>query len=476
METLKEKQILPEKPFDPSEWLSSHGVKSDTSTINLSSKRNFKELCSVVKADLDKKVEGFNGKEQEDWLQKQHKAIIGDLSSVQYFVNQIEQTLRDRNVSSTDYPDYYNSLSEAIFHEVWGRGILQKWYHYPESEAACIIGTELWLDIDGQFIRQQERFESIDKVKEIRRAFTMRDENAVLNSQNPELEIEHEDGSRITIIIKPRGKQEYIMFRRFTVKNFSLEQQAEFQTIAKEDVPIFRALSRTMPNIVVAGRVRSAKSTFLKTLIQERKTELVIASLEKHFELSLKKHMPERMIFEIQVSEGDLHKATPRLLRMEHDFLVIGECRSLEWEAALLACERGERGMLTTYHITDRHAIVNQISRHLLDEFPQRRPNMEIERVARNIDLIIHMSTDRDRRKKRVVGVTEVGWDDELKKTITQDLILWDKRTQKYYYSSNISERLFHLMEEEDQYEALRLISLLKDREKNSPLSAIEKG
>lgn len=459
-----------EPAFDPSSWLSNQGVVVDKAQFNLSQKRHFKELCTIVKRELDAKVEQSPEKEQSEWLERQHNAIIGNLMAIQYFVNQIEQVLRDKNISSNDYPSYYSSLAEAIFHDVWGRSILQKWYTIQGSEAAVITGKELWIDKDGEFVKQKEEFESIEKVKEIIRAFTMRDENAVLNAQNPELEIEHEDGSRITMIINPRAKQNYIMFRRFTVKNFTLEKQAEFGTIEQEDVELFRSLARTMTNTVFAGRVRSAKSTFMKTMIGERDSSYVIALLEKHFELALKKHFPSRLIFEIQSSEGDLEKVMPRVLRMEHDFIVIGECRSKEWEAAIQACERGERGMMTTYHLTDRHAIVDQIARHLLDEYPSRVPQLEIERVARNVDILIGLSTDRDRRKKRVMNVTEVIWDEEKKKTITNDLILYDKRQDKYFYNSKVSTRLFNLMADENEHEAYRFLELLKERESISPI------
>lgn len=471
IEELEYNLLNEDEPFDPAKWLNSQGVETTQQTLNLSKKRNFKDLCRIVKNDLDKKIEDSNDKEQEEWLSRQHNAIIGNQASMQYFVNQIESVLRDRNISSSDYPYYYSSLAEAIFHEVWGRSILQKWYHYPDSEAAVITGTELWIDRDGDFVKQAEPFENEEKVREIIRAFTMRDENAILNAQNPELELESEDGSRITLIVKPRGKENYIIFRRFIVKNFSLEKQASYGTITDEDIPIFRALARVMPNTVIAGRVRSAKSTFMKTLIGERRSDYVIGCLEKHFELALKRHFLNRLIFEIQSAEGDLHKVMPRMLRMEHDYLVIGECRSLEWESAIQACERGERGMITTYHLTDRHAIVPQITRHLLDEYPSRRFENEVERVARNVDIVITMSTSRDRRRKQVVGVTEVIWDDKERIYKSQDLIVFDKLEKVYKYSSNISSRLYRLMVEEDEEQAKILLDSLRKREKFSPLN-----
>lgn len=461
--------------WDVSKWLSQTVGDSEESleVTSYARKKSFKSICTIIRNELRDLIddsEEHSG--NNEMLELQHDAVIGKESAMTYFIGKIEEVLRKRNITSSDFPSFYDSLAHAIFHEVWGLSILTKWDKYPESEACTISGTELWIDIDGKYELQKERFESKAQVERIKRAFTMRSENALINKQNPELEIERESGDRITMIQEPRARENYITLRRFIVKNMSLHEQAHRGTIREEDVPIFRAISRTMPNMIIAGRVRSAKSTFMKTLIRERDPSYVIASLEKHFELHLKEAMPERLIFEMQASEGDLHKAVPRLLRMEHDFIVVGEVRSLEMEGYAQAMERGERGALSTYHLTVAEYIVKQLTRHLLDEFPNRTPELELERLARNLDLIITMSTGRrDRRKKRVIGVSEVCWDEENGKDYTRDLIRYSDITGKYYYSSNISKRLYRLMLEEDLEEAKRLRALLIEREKESPMS-----
>lgn len=462
-----------EEHYDVGQWLSSRirdiGGEAPRAKSNREKiEEKFKSLCQKVKSQMDVN-NTLTNEGSTEWLERVHKAVIGDKSEMAYFINKINEVLHGSNLTVSEFPYFYDSLAEAIFHQVWGVSILQKWEKYPESEAAAIRGTELWIDIDGEFVLQDERFESEDVVEHIKRTFTIRSSDSIINKETPELEIEREDGSRITMIQKPRSRENYIMFRRFVVKEVSLEKQAELDTIHNNDIEIFEALSRTMPNMIIAGRVRSAKSTFLKTLVNERDPKYVIAVMEKHFELQLSKQMPN-LIFEIQAKEGDLHNAVPRLLRMEHDFIIVGEIRSLETEAYLQACERGERGAFSTYHLTDVTSVVPQITRHLLDEFPNRVFENELERVARNLDIVITMTAERDRRKKRVLSVTEVIWNEEKKQAETHDLIRYSQSTGKYYYSSKISDRLLLLMAEENLHEAKRLVKLLKEREAESSL------
>ncbi|MBF0706737.1 Flp pilus assembly complex ATPase component TadA (plasmid) [Alkalihalobacillus hwajinpoensis] len=478
--------LVDDTPYDPNVWVSDQiekqGLSPKGTITTYALKKKFKDICSITRNELEKiydsepsttksKEQDEQKKREIEFVDLQHRAVIGDEQAVGYFINKIKQVLSNKNITSTEYPNFYSTLEEAIFHEVWGISILHKWENYPKSEAAVIRGTELWIDIDGQFIRQPERFENNTAVERVKKAFTMRSKDVVINEQTPEAEMEREDGSRITMLQSPRSRENYIMFRRFIVKDISLYEQANLSTIKEEDIDIFKALSRTMPNTIIAGRVRSAKSTFMKSLLRERDSKYVVASMEKHFELGLSAQLPDRLCFEIQAKEGDLHQAVPRLLRMEHDYIVVGEIRSLETEGYLMACERGERGAASTYHLTDVESIVPQITRHLLDEFPNRNFENELERVARNIDIIITMSTERDRRKKRVVGVTEIIWDPDERKYSTNDLIRYSNVTQKYYYASNITNRLVHLMAEENLEETKNLVRLLKMREKTSPMS-----
>ncbi len=474
--------------FDPSKWVSQIAEDKglEKVVITFDRKKSFKDICKIVRDDMTKILEQDDNKQQvnrnpesrdekDEFLELQHNAVIGDERAMGYFISKITDVLRTHNITSQDYPHFYESLAEAIFHEVWGVSILHKWERIPNSEACVIRGTQLWMDIDGKFVKQPEEFEDEKAVKRVRQAFTMRTKDAVINEQSPELEIEREDGSRITMIQKPRSRENYIMFRRFIVKDLSLYEQARLGTIKESDIDIFKALSRTMPNTIFAGRVRSAKSTFMKSMIRERDPSHVIAVIEKHFELGLSQQMPERLIFEVQAKEGDLHKTIPRLLRMEHDFLVIGEVRSLELEGYMMATERGERGAYSTYHLTDVKSVVPQLTRHILDEFPNRKFENELERIARNLDLIIIMSADRDRRRKRVIGVSEVVWEESTRTHYTNDLIRYSRVTDKYYYNSKITPGLISLMAEENLKETEKLVRLLREREKHSPMSEYEK-
>lgn len=470
-----------ESPFDIEQLLlhEARKVQDEPDVIERRAHTRFMEICETVKSHLSNTInidDNNSGYQTSaEWLERQHRAVIGDVSAVHYFIEEIQKVLRDRNITFLEFPKFYKNLAEAIFHEIWGLSVLAKWETFPDSEAALIHGTNLWIDFGkGKgFELQQEKFASESVVERVKRAFIHRKEDSVLNRENPEIEIEREDGSRITMIQPPRARENYVMLRRFVVDHFTLEEQAMRDTIPFDDIPIYRAIARTLPNTIVAGRVRSAKSTFMKTLIGERSEKLIGAVLEKHFELALTNHFSDRLFFEIQATDGDLHKAIPRILRMEHDYVIIGEIRSLEIEAYLQSTERGERGAISTYHLTDVHRVVEQLTRHTLDEFPSRRFEVELERVANAVDIVITMASDRDRSKKRVTGVSEIFWDYNTRRYEVHELIKYSSLTNRYYYSDKISRRLLHLMAAENLEETKILIDLLKRRSSEFPMEQL---
>jgi len=435
-------------------------------------KRLQERISSIMNEEMYERVQGEDGDKSLKLIDRVHDAVIGKPEAVQHMRSRIEETIRRNNLPTTTYPSIFPDLETAIFQMVWGVGVLYKWDQMPQSEACAIRGRELWIDEGGgEFVRQPEMFESDEEVDRVRKSFLARTKDVIVNEKNPTGEVEREDGTRITMSIQPRSKDRYIVFRRFTVKETTLEMQASLNTIPEEDVPIFKALSKTMPNTIFAGRVRSAKTTFMKAMIAERPDNMIIGSLEKHFELSLKESFPNRLIYEFEAKEGDLEQTIPTLLRMEHDYLVIGEIRSLETEAFLMATERGERGAMSTYHLTEVEHVPEQITRHLLDAFPNRAFYNELARVGQNIDLIITMNAERDRKTKRMTGVTELVWDEEEKKVITNDLIKWSELDKKYYYSAGISDSLKIKMAKENMEDTKELLKLLTERERKSPMS-----
>lgn len=458
------------KTFSIHEYFRSKGVNAEEqATTSYERKQAFKTIGKIVKDEINRRIKEMDKEEGDELLDRQEKAITGDPKEIKYIINLIQAILDDKNLKSKSFPNYYSSLEEAIFHEVYGLKLLQKWFNmFPDSEAAEFNGTEFRIEVNGELKLQEERLENIDEVYEIIRVFLLKYGHK-FNEENPILEVTMEDGSRVTVIGPPYHEVPVVTFRRFIVKTFSLEKQASMNTIAKEDIPIFRAIARTYCNTVLAGKVRSAKTTFLKTLFSVRDKRDNVIVVEKNKELAFKHSFTDYLgsIKEFVVEEGELHDIYPVILRNEHDLVIIGEVRSTEIEAALHACERGTRGLMTTYHLTNVQKVVEQLARQVLASYPNYTQVSQEQRIAEAFDIIITMDKKRHSNEKRVTSVSEIRLLDSGEIEVNTFLKLIDGH---YVYNDQVSEELLVKMRAEDPKETEIFLETLRKRTAASPM------
>lgn len=290
-----------------------------------------------------------------------------------------------------------------------------------------------------------------------------------INENNPQAELDRGDGTRIKILVPPRVYQPTVIFRRFTVKKFSFEKQAENQTIPKEDIPFYIALSKLQLNTVIAGEVQSGKSTMLKTIYAERDPKLVSVLIEDTPESFLKKDFPDRLVHDCYSTGGNIHHVIRDVLRIPHDFIIAQEVRGIEAEGAISGTERGTRGLLMTYHITNPKNVPMQLARHILDEFPNRTERSETRRIAEQLDIGITM-TKLKNNEKRITSVYEIVYDDDKDEAWIQYLIRYDKKTDSWVYNSKVSPFLLNRMNEIDEELTSEFLQLLKKREEIYPM------
>ncbi|MFT0140681.1 ATPase, T2SS/T4P/T4SS family [Alcanivoracaceae bacterium MT1] len=462
--------MMSSNKFNISQYLRSKGVSAeDKATTTYERSQTFKSIGLVVQHEIQQRIKGMPKEEGDKLLERQEKAITGDPHDMKYFIGLIKTILEEQNLKSNSFPSYYSSLEEAVFHEVYGLMLLQKWYNlYPDSEAAEFNGVDFRIEIDGELVLQEEKLEKIEDIYSIIRVFLMKYGHK-FNEDNPILEVTMEDGSRVTVLGPPYHEVPVVTFRRFIVKTYSLEKQAELNTIAREDIPLFSSLGRTYVNILLAGKVRSAKTTFLKTLFGTRDKRDNVIVVEKNKELALARSFTNHTgsIKEFVVSEGELHDIYPVILRKEHDVVLIGEVRSTEIEAALHACERGTRGLMTTYHLTNVQKVVEQLARQVLVSYPNYTQKSQEERIAEAFDIIITMDKKRHSNKKKVTSVSEIYLESNGKVVVNTFVQLVGDR---YVYSHEVSQELYEKMYAENPKEAEQFMKVLKERAAASPM------
>lgn len=431
-------------------------------SVRYSSQLLFKEAVRLIEGHFDSIFDTNDTRRAQERLQMQHDAIIGITKAVNYFKDEITDFLRKNNLLKVPYPEYYHNLTDGIFHDLFGLGPLVTWQDYPASQSAHIIGTSVYYEIGQKLVRQPVEFESIDRVAELVRALTLKDPRSRINEHNPKLEVDMVDGTRVTLFVPPLSRRISVTFRRFVVNKLTFEDQVARNTLPAEAVRFFRALNHTRPNIIIAGPVKSGKSTMLSTFYGEREHSQKVVCVEKHPELKLSDHYGGRPLDELVATEQELFSLFPSILRTDFVYLIVGELRSVEAELCMLGCERGSTGLLTTYHTKHAQNIPAQLARLILDSFPNRRFEAEVVRVAENVDIVIIMDELPD-KSKRVESVVELRLDPYSLKISTHEILRFDEDTGTYGYRCDLSEALLRKLKKNDPFWADVLITSLKN-------------
>ena len=463
------------KVFDINEYLSQFGENVQTASKRKHSQKekDFKYVVERVKRFLHEKIQDptLTQNDKEKRHQVEHKARIGEPESRNMLLADIEEFIRTENLQNIEYPSIFPSLSRAIFEYIYGFGLFYKWNLYPYSPSAKIVGKEIWFKIDGKFIKQEEEFESVDEVMGIILLFSQSNPNFSITPHNPQGELDLADGTRVTITIPPRTLVPTIVFRRFIVSKFSFEEQAKRNTIAEDDVPLFKLLAKIPLNVVIAGHVESGKSTMLKTFYSERPKDLTAILIEGHPESYLKRDFPERLVHEFSIRDDELQKVLRTILRFDHDFVIMQEVRGIEAEAAIDGASRGATGLLMTYHVTEPSKVPEQLAQHIVDAYPNRKYVNEVRRVAQTLHLGVTMETFPG-NIKRVTSVYEICYDFNTDKAWINYLIHLNPESHEWEYNGNISDSLKeYLMKKEHAKDGERLLQLLNERASLHPMS-----
>ncbi|WP_368502676.1 ATPase, T2SS/T4P/T4SS family (plasmid) [Alkalihalophilus sp. As8PL] len=461
--------------FDINEMLQKKGATNNEETVN--ERMTFEVVWREVKSYFDDLYNPANTTSSipHDEIRKhqeyEHDAILGKKESEKFLMNEIEEYLRNQNLLGIAYPNYYNGLAEACFHEIYKFGSFHQWQQYPDSPSAKIVGDEIWFKIKGKF-KLMGHLRSEKHVEEIIRTLQIGEESLIINSANPHAEVDMTDGTRVTILIPPRSHKPTIIFRRFVVKTFSFLEQAKFKTIDQEDIPFFETLAKLQLNTIIAGPVESGKSTFLKTMYGSRDEDLVAVLIESSPETFLKRDFPNRLVHDFYTMNSAVEDVFRAVLRVDHDYVIVQEVRGIEAEGAILATERGRRGLLMTYHITDPRRTPEQLARHILDEFPNRKETNQIRRVANQIDVGITMEAPPELggSQKRVTSIYEICYDFEKDEAWINYLMKYDRVNDKWFYNSNVSQLLKDRMYHHDRSLADQFLAHLNKKASEYPL------
>lgn len=370
----------------------------------------FQELCRSVSESFFEEWE--NASHMHDQSQKIKKAIIGYRDEVEEFIRKIRSFLIQNKCEDAWHPTYYESLEWAIYHENWGVSGMAEWFleSYRESSSAKIIGERIYFLDEGQMRLMPQRI-SRERREQLVRALLLLTPEERMDKEFHEVYML--DGTRITIFTggMTKPEQDVIIFRRYIIPTYTFEEQAERGTIPAEAVPLFKAWVKLGYNMVFTGAIRSSKTTFLATWQSYEDSSLEGVMLETDPEIPIHRLIPEAPVVQLLADNEKLSGILKNLLRSDADYFILAEARDgIALDTAVRIAGKGTRRMKMTFHIREPldfpYDASWEISRSVGGDVKTLA-----QRVAGAFDYVFHFIQLKDKSRKRLNAIYELGFD-----------------------------------------------------------------
>jgi len=219
------------------------------------------------------------------------------------------------------------------------------------------------------------------------------------------------DGCRVSVFKGGMVKRERdaVIFRRYTIPEYTLEEQAVRGTIPANAIPLLKAMARTGYNVVFCGSVRSAKTTFLSTWQRLEDPTLEGVMVETDPEIPLHRLMPGAPVVQLICDGERLSSISKNLLRSDADYFVIAEARDgIALDTAVRVARRGQGRMKMTFHTRDPLSFPEDAAVEIVRSVGGEIRETAI-RVAGSFDYLLHFVSIRQSALKKLRGIYELG-------------------------------------------------------------------
>jgi pilus assembly protein CpaF len=459
MDTKLDKEKKKEEFYIDS-YLRSIKVDKVKSVKSLSSEELFLSLCRSVQSHFEELWKLSEGQEAKI-LERQTKAIIGIPDHVNYFKDLIRKYLEDNAKTDTPYPRWYKDLVDGIFHEVWGLAGISAWMDMAESSSAKIIGQRIYYLIDGKMALQEQKI-SPQRFGALKKALLLLTPEIPQSSSN--IEILMHSGERVTIYSSPLTKdgQDIMVFRKYVIFNYTLEEQARRGTIPKEAVGMLKSLAKVGFNVLFCGAVRTAKTTMLTTfqLLEDPNLEGVL--IESNAEIPLHELMPDSPIMQLVCDGEELSGIAKKLMRSDGDYIICGEARDGNMLSLLVEiANRGTRHCKSTIHLTDVYDLPYDMANMIVNKKGGSLDHTIIK-VAKSFHYVFSFIQLADRSKKRLKGIYEIRYDYQTHKISIHEICRYEPFTDSWTFSFDIGNDKEAIAREENYGEFLSYKKELK--------------
>jgi len=313
---------------------------------------------------------------------------------------------------------YYLDFSERqqliklVFNAMRRLGVLQPLLEDESITEIMVNGPNMvFIERDGRVIETDITIENQEKLEDMIQMIVAR-VNRSVNETSPLVDARLEDGSRVSVILRPIALDGPILtIRKFPAKPLTIEELIDKGSLTLEAAEMLCRMVRSRCNIFICGGTGSGKTTFLNALANCIPSDERIVTIEDSAELQIKS-LKNVVRTETrnpstqgkgQITIRDLIKMS---LRLRPDRIIVGEVRGPETLDMLQAMNTGHDGSLSTGHGNSPEDMLRRLETMVL--MGAVLPLEAIrQQIASALDVMIHLARLRD-KSRHILEITEV--------------------------------------------------------------------
>jgi len=281
----------------------------------------------------------------------------------------------------------------------------------------------VFVERDGKFIQLNVGFEKNEVITFIQEIAKFNQKSC--DADNPILDGNLPDGSRINVIVEPFSTgNPAITIRRYLRNIKTFASSPGVFCLFDQWIEFFKSAVKARCNIVVAGGTGVGKTTFLNLLLQEIPHDERVITIEDTRELNFDhpnlvrlEAARKNLASDKLVSLRDLVKNT---LRMRPDRIIIGEVRGGELFDLLQAMNTGHDGSMTSIHASSTGECIQRMETLFLLAGFDVPHKVVRQMISTAVDFIVQLSRSKDGKRivAEIIELTGMDGDTILHQTI----------------------------------------------------------
>ena len=325
-----------------------------------------------------------------------------------------------------------DALRTELFNSVRKLDLLQELVDNDQVTEVMVNGLDgIFIERSGRVEKWEKGFTSQEKIEDLVQTIAGRS-NRIVNATVPIVDARLENGARVNMVLPPVAiNGPIITIRQFPKRPITMQQLVAWGAVTEEAVQFLRRLVIAGYNIFISGGTGSGKTTFLNALSDFIPKDERIITIEDNAELQIQgvsnlvrlEARRENTQGEHAITIRDLIRAS---LRMRPDRVIVGEVRGEETIDMIQAMNNGHDGSLSTGHGNSPRDMLARLETMVLMgiELPVSAVRRQI---ASGLDIMVHLGRMRDKSRKVLEIVENIGYRYETEEILTHTLFEFEE-------------------------------------------------